>query len=437
MGEGGIWQLTTRPKRRSKATNPHFTASLEYDKLENADAVDFVFENKKANFSFKNFVAPQKMDLARMVTRVRTTCIEPTALVSLKKHGEEAMRDLCEELGGKFAAKIKANKAKIHLALVNGHGEFVKMVEPQEFRGRKEDVAVIETKSGPVQFEMYTTTQRERKPQVKVRHKGVFDMDLRRMKEIWKDFADVFDSGYIQGYIHLGFCETDTKRETFHWSDELQDFLEALEKFCDQYARKWLKDLNKKLRINEIREDISDAMDSLDKFLKENPQFLNDALRGPITSGHKPKRGKKSKDKFRGTNKKRGSKGKVKIGRMVGKEKKKVHVASKDENGSERTLVVGEAGVAVKYVEPDPAKEDTTWTFNIDDGVVLVNINHKLFKIYSDKGRTVRRLYIRELIRGALSTSAIHSVIGPIQSLSYKAYFEDYHLPHVEFMGKK
>jgi hypothetical protein len=436
MGEGGIWQLTTRPKKRSKATNPHFTASLEFDKLEDADAVDFVFEDKKSNFTFKNFVAPKKMDLSRMVTRVRTTCVEPTALTSLKKHGVEALRDICEELGGKFAAKIKANKAQIHLALVNGKGEFVKTVEPQEFRGLKADPITIDTKSGPVLFEMYTTTIKERKPQIKVRHKAVFDMDLRKMKDIWKEYADVLDSGYIQGYIHLDFCATDTKREVFHWSDELQDFLEAIEKFCDQHARGWLKELNKKLRINRIQEDINDAVVSLDKFLKDNPQFLSDALRGPISSGHKPKKGQKPRKKYRGTNKKRGGKGSVSMGRM-GKEKNKVHVASKHDKGSERTLVVGESGVAVDYVEPDPAKEDINWTFKIDKGIVLVNINHKLFKIHSDRGRAVGRLYIRELIRGALSTSSVFSEKGEVQALSFKAYFENYHLPHIEFIGKK
>jgi len=436
MGKGGVYQLTTRQKSRSRATSPYFTASLKYDHLDNADEVSFTFEQHGSSHTFQGFRTVDGRDVSAMTTRVRTTCIEPTALTTITK-SPDALRDLCEEIGGSYAAKIKNLNAKITIAIIGDKDSWM-LVEPQEFKGRREDPVLIETKSGIVKFEMFTTTSQEKKPIIRVRHKGVYDMDLRNMKAVWGDYKDVFGSGYIQGCIHLNFCETDTKRENFVWGDELQDFMEAIEVFVQDYAKKWLKELAKHQRIHRIQQSIENAMAAVDKFLKDNPDMLSESLRGAISDGHQPKDGAKKNVKLLGPRRKKTKNNPPisSIPRMTGEKPNMKHVSGQDDKGKKRTIVKGESGFTVLHVEPDPLTEDINWTYKIDEGIVLVNINHKLFKVHSDKSKASLDTYVLELMRAALSEAKIRDERGDIGAHGFRSLFESFHVHHVDIMIK-
>jgi hypothetical protein len=327
---------------------------------------------------------------------------------------------------------------EITIAIV-GKNEGIQLVHPQEFKGRREDPITIDTNSGPVKFEMFTITSQEKKPQVRVRHKGVFDLDLRGIRDVWNDHKDVFGSGYIQGHIHLAFCETDAKRKNFLWSDERQDFMEAVEEFVNGYARGWLKELKKEQRLHRIEESIQNAMAILDKFLRDNPDVLSDSLKGAISGGHQPKKGKKTDEKLLGPRRRKKKSGPPisVVPKMEHEKKKMKHHSAKSKKGRRRTIVKGESGVRILHVEPDPLKEDINWTYRLDEtGAILINISHKMFKIHSDKSKASMDAYVLELTRAALTEAKIKDERGPIGSEGWRQYYESYHIRHVDITMK-
>jgi len=436
MGKGGEYKLTTRPKSRSRATHPFFTATLKYDHLRDNDQVNFNFQPHPPNFSFKGHKTPDGRDVSRYTTRVRTTCIEATALSQISKD-PDALKNICEEIGGQYAAKLKKLNTKISVAILGGKSDGIMEVRPQEFRGRREDPVTIETKSGPVRFEMWTTTKKEPKPRISVRHQGVYDLSLRGIQDVWNDHREVFGSGYIQGYIHLNFCETNTKRTNFVWSDERQDFMEAVEDFVTNYAAALIKDLKKEQRLYRIQESMQNAMAILDKFIRDNPGVLSDSLRGAISTGHSPKKGKKTEEKLLGPRRRRKSGGPPisVVPKLSGKEKKGMkHNSAQSRKGRKRTVVKGESGLLILHSEPDPLEEDINWTYRLklDEGSILINISHKLFKIHSDKSVASMDAYILELTRAALTEAKIIDERGPIAAEGWRQYYESYHVRHVD-----
>ena len=94
-------------------------------------------------------------------------------------------------------------------------------------------------------------------------------------------------------------------------------------------------------------------------------------------------------------------------------------------------MVKGESGVRLVHVEPDPLEGDINWTYKWDDdGVIMINISHKLFKIFSDQSKAAMDAYVLELSRAALTEAKIREERGPIACEGWRQYYESYHVRH-------
>ena len=171
-------------------------------------------------------------------------------------------------------------------------------------------------------------------------------------------------------------------------------------------------------------------------FIKNNPSVLSGSLRGAISDGHKPKRGKKTVVRMLGPRRqqKKSKLPRAAVPRLVGSQKKMKHISGQHSKGSDRTVVRGESGVTVMHMEPDPLTEDINWLYKIDGGIIYINISHKLFKIHSDKSKNSMNTYVLELIRAALSEAKIRDERGELGSEGWRQYFESFHVHHVDMM---
>jgi len=110
------------------------------------------------------------------------------------------------------------------------------------------------------------------------------------------------------------------------------------------------------------------------------------------------------------------------------------HNSAQSRKGRKRTVVKGESGLLILHSEPDPLEEDINWTYRLklDEGSILINISHKLFKIHSDKSVASMDAYILELTRAALTEAKIIDERGPIAAEGWRQYYESYHVRHVD-----
>jgi len=438
MGPGGEYQLITRPTNRSRFTDPFFVASIKFDKLKDAKDVFFRFVDKKPTFSFRDFSAP--IEVTGMTTYVKCTGVQKTAMEWVRKN-PGAVVELCSDIGGMYAAKIKENKVHITIAIVSKSGKTTTHdVELREFPGERQEDIVIKTKSGPITFEIYTTDTEKHKPapQIMVRHQGKVDIKLRGMKDIWSEYKDVFESGYIQGYIYLDFGELNTERTDFLWSDELEHLIGAIGEFCDEYARVWLKTLRKQKAMSRYTELAKDVMADVDRFIKMNPGIIPKQLKGVISKGHVNKRGKEV-GRFESPRKKTKSKPKKMPPLKPPKkeQEKRKHVSSRSikGKGSERRLVQGQSGITLDLYEPDPLHDGLGWRKRLVDGIIQVNISHKDYKICSDKGNSTLKMYMRMMVIGSWAELDIMNEKNKAASDTFAEHFDGWALRFVDLLA--
>ena len=438
MGPGGEYQLITRPIKRSRFTDPFFAASIGFDKLKGAKEVFFKFVDKNPSFTFRDFSAP--IEVTGMTTYVKCTGVQKTALEWVRKN-PNAVAELCTDIGGMYAAKIKQNKVQITIVVVPTRGKpLTKDVELREFPGKKQDEIVIKTKSGPVKFEIYTTDTEKHKPhpQTMIRHQGKVDIKLRGLKDVWSDYKDVFESGYIQGYIHLDFGELNTKRTEFLWSDELEHLFEAIDEFVNKYARVWLKTLRKQKAMSRYTELAKDVMADIDRFLKQNPNLMPKQFKGAISKGHVTKRGKEV-GKFespRGKSK-QGPKEIPPLKPPREEKERKRHVSSRagKGKGSDRRLVQGQSGITLDLYEPDPLHDGLGWRKRLESGIIQVNISHKDYKICSDKGNATLKMYMRMMVVGCWSEVGITNEKNKTAATTFTEHFDGWALKFVDLLA--
>jgi hypothetical protein len=439
MGPGGTYELTTRPNKKSRFTDPFFSARVAYDDLRDSTEVNFEFADQRPSFNFAGYKAP--IDVKDMITRVACTGIQKSATDGFRR-SKHALANLCAELGSMYAAKLKQHGTKITLSLVPTKGKQESMdVEVQEFPGRPEKPIIIKTASGDVKFEMFTTNVeiRRPKPQIMVRHQNKVDFRLRNIVDVWNDYKDVFESGHIQGTIHLDFCELNTPRSGFLWSDEMADFMEAVETFVADYASVWLKTLKKKRSIHRYYEVLHQVMFSVDEFLKVHPDLIGPSLRGGVSKGHVQKKGRPA-GKFSSPRRKSSEISMSEVPELNpnnkgkrGESKGKIHTGSRsDKKGSDRKIVKGQSGTMVDLVEPDPLRDGLNWRKRNRNGVIEINISHKDFKVASDKGNRALGLYKAMLIISAL----IESTTDKVKNLSiFNDVFENQALQYLDILA--
>jgi len=430
MGDGGTYQFISRPISVSSMVHPFFMASIDYDTIHNSKDVSFTFKDLP-NHTYTKYCAP--IDVSRMTTHTKCTGIQKSAMKSwLKDDAHKAARDLCEYIGsGKYAPKIKDKDITVNIVPKEGGSDITDKVIISEFNGRKEDPILIKTPYGPAEFEVYTTYTQVPDPVFKIRHKGVVDIDMRGM-DIWEVYKDVFGSGYMQGYIHIGFCEVNAERNDLLWSDERDALVEAIKQYTNEYASEWLDDAKRKREINHHKELAKRAVSSVDSFLRENPTLLSPDFCGAISDGHSDVSGKKVKIGKQSTPRSDGDSDdeelpKVRSKKERGERKNIIHVSadSPDGKGSDRDVVRGQSGVSVKMVEPN-SDECIVWRKMLDStGVIRINIDHKDFVKCHLKGDSSEVAYIKALVIGAITEKKIYHETGEAASIVFKDGYED------------
>jgi hypothetical protein len=426
MGEGGAYKFISRPVDKPKITDPYFSASIDYDTLKNSKKVSFKFIDLPTH-TFRDYdVAPAKA--GDVTSYVKCTGIQKSAVKSwLKEDPNVAVADMCEFIVAKYGPLIQMKDAKITIYLVPQEGgNVIKDVEITEFGGHKEELITIQTPYGPVVFEMFLTSIPINDPIIRVRHKQVVDIDMRNM-DVWAKHKKILGAGYIQGYIHINFCEVNAERSDLLDNDERASFVDAVEEFIADSADDYVAKAKKSEELDRRKVLLNKAMKSIDDWIKEDPSLLGPEFSGAISSGHSDVKGRKTYIGKRLSPEGDDGDDEEYRPRLYSKKKAQSEHKNMKHNttdapegrGTERCIVKGQCGVNATFVE-----DMGMWRKKLEGGLLFVNISHKDYVRCAQIGSTQEQEYFKLLMTCALTESKLKREFGDDTADKFREGFE-------------
>jgi len=388
---------------------PYFRFSIDKEQIIQMEKIGSRFEDVEQKQIFENNLP--------MTTLITVRSIEPSALKAISKSDEPAVL-IAEEISDRFSDRIKQLNVKVVINVENENCAPIEraVVKPQEFPGRKEEIT-IETKRGPVVFEMYVSNKKHRKPKILVNHQSKFSFSFSNLSDIWQPYQEIFDCGYLQGIIRLDFCELNASRTGFEWNDDLMVFSEAVDEFVKNHAKGFMADLEDESKNERRRQVALEVLDSVYDMFGSNPNLELSALVGLVSAGHKstgqkgsltdegyrtrqytPKPGEDEDDDEQDDAPKK----KPSLLPKKGKEKNMTHQSVSDPTGNRRRRVKGQKGLTIEFAEGSPEK-GYRWRVRLEKGIIQVNVSHKDWQEAEDAGKISLRTYIVVLVVGILT----------------------------------
>lgn len=377
-------------------------------------------------------------------TAVNVSSIEPTVLRKLEKTTNPALA-IAEDVAAAFGVKIKEKGSSIRIRIIDKKKKtWESAVTPQEFPGKKE-IVIMETPNGPVEFTVFLTNRKQKKPALLVDHQGRFQFSAKCLG-IWDEISDVFNSGYIQGRARADFCEIKENRDGFNWNPQLGIFEETLLKFTNDYARPWLTNLAEEKDLELFAEIGLEVVLAAEEIIRQNPGLLDEIFKGAVSGGHvRTKKAGEEPTRIRSRRKKERTDNVPPLPRpdknsASTKEKGgMVHGGVASPDGSKRKAVSGQAGLQII------PGEGVGWRIKIgtdgeENGKVVVNIAHPDWRDSQVRGQASLDTYMRLLVMSVLSRALMPGDRGDIFQGEFEGVFLEFRqmiTPKIPGSGKK
>jgi len=415
------YSMITHPKGR-RLTVPFFRIDFDRALLDTQDGFNCT---TLPGFRFQE---------AGWTTSVAISGIEKSALRGAVKD-PHLLDKLCDNISSAFGLKLKQKKLRLTVRVVSPQGQGTeRVVVPQEFPGKREEIS-IQTKRGPVVFELFLTRSQQKTPKILVDHQEKFSFPLKNMADIWSQVSDVFGSGHFQGRIKVNFCEISDDRKRFEWSDALEEFIEAIFKFANDYGRPWLQKLVASKDLEMFEEIGLNVLSAADQIVKENPELLSTIFKGSVSTGHVDIEAVDAIKKTLRTRKRREVVPPLKPDeeepkkpvtprrkKTVGRERDMTHPAVESPTGTERRALSGQSGLQII------AGESETWRIQIgtegeEKGKIVISISHPDWQKSQDRGKAALDTYMRMLVMMVLATPFMPDSRAKVFQQEYEGVF--------------
>ncbi|MFB3882032.1 MAG: ATP-binding protein [Armatimonadota bacterium] len=296
-------------------------------------------------------------------------------------------------------------------------------VEAAEFPGRK-DERTIETSSGPVRFRFWLSSEKAKKPVFRVEHQGRTSFPLRDLEQ-YRDVADVFDSGYVQGSVRVDFCTLRADRHGFEWDEHFDQFLEALRAAAAD-LRQWLADFQDQQKEQRLVQLLQDVLMDLEEFFRQHPEHVPPAMRALISAGHTG--ADKNKLDTRAAGRRRAKTATKRDvpplpARDVTREQKRRRHSAVVGAGGKKQDVAEQSGLTVRYETDFGGK----WRSKFRNGSIVLNIGHQDYADAESRGQRSERLYLSQLVWFECSSLAVSHSQTP--QLFFRQTFENEYFP--------
>ncbi|MBI3274254.1 MAG: hypothetical protein HYZ69_03865, partial [Candidatus Colwellbacteria bacterium] len=289
-------------------------------------------------------------------------------------------QQIADEIADEFNETILRKQIQCEIIVIDQH-KLQKncFVVAHEFEGKKERPITITTKLGSITFEMWQTVKQVRNPKVFVLYKGKSRFPLKNLKELWTGVEDALGSGFLQGKIHLHFGTLLENREELVRDDSYYIFAEAVERFCEEYARPLVEGLESERTMEHNAEILRQSISTFETFLSRMPDLMPEELKGFVSRGHTDwELGQKTERPFR-TRRTLEEAGKENEEKKKGKKRGEydiLHTGAEDKKGTERRMVKGQKGLMVVQEEATP-ESGMDWRSRFSSGIIAINISHE------------------------------------------------------------
>lgn len=292
---------------------------------------------------------------------------------------------IAEEIADEFNETILRKQIRCEIIVIDQHKlQKSCFVVAREFEGKREKPIDIATTLGSVTFEMWQTVKPVRNPKVFVLYKGKSRFPLKNLKELWASVEDALGSGFLQGKIHLHFGTLLENREELVCDDSYYIFAEAVERFCEEYARPLVEGLESERIMEHNAEILRQSVSTFEEFLSRMPDLMPEELKGFVSQGHKNwELGENAEHPFRTTLEEAKKMRAWKKERESGKKRNeydKLHTGVEDKKGTRRRIIKGQRGLMIVQEEAAP-ESGMDWRSRFSDGVIAINISHEDWRL--------------------------------------------------------
>jgi hypothetical protein len=434
------WSITTHSMRGNEGRT-WFEVSLDAKGL--ADKREVQFEKSELEPGFKLMDTYGNV-IKGATTRVCITCLQPAALVEVRRMKNPATW-LCQALAATYSASLLRTGIKIVVTVkTDDENEDTDAVRPQFFQGEPKKVVMTSRTGKEVVFDWYVMkTSPKKGGKLLFTHEDLVSFPMLNQKEVWGLVRPVFGSGFFQGYIRVprGFCSLVPARTRFEPNQDLEDLIDVIARFHDQYAEPWLKEIVRENRESKSTKILKNVIDRIAPLFDEFPGLM-DAFKG-FDQG--PGRPPANPDLFHLRTKKPGgskpAKGKGGPEPKEGEDTGRTIGASSTGN-----VVKCSKGFSVKLVEADPTSPyGINWRIRIGDtgfekGMMVLNRSHPDWVASEAQNEAAQDTYLTLLLLETMAASKIAEERAAI----FKEEFETAFLrlrkplvPRIPNVGKK
>ncbi len=386
---GDKWQLFTRELGKSE---PLHVYTLPRSELAKQAGIELQIET----VSFKNI----KGAPFPATTQLRIVHVDEGVLRQLgdKDTIERTLREA-------FNAKLKNDNVKLRVAYRNLKGQISEFfVKPTKFRGAPLDSVEYETEYGAVTFEFFHSHEPLKNPSILVLHQGVYSVPLGNFFKrsiLPTEFQALFDKGYFEGEIRLGFCELNSSRDVFQNGDELTSFVGAIESFCREILKPLLDQFEQSDRKKVLKQIAESVLKRMQQFLNKNPNLLPPNLKAFLA---KRRPGEVEEDEEDETVSE--SEPHKPLPKDILKQQRKKTREGTPPVKKPMVKLRGE-GLAIQIVNPE-AEEGFLWHSRLTTrGVIQLNAMNNEFTEAERRGKTVLHRYMSLLVQKELTCASL------------------------------
>lgn len=303
-----------------------------------------------------------------------------------------------------FNAKLRGEKISLRVSYRNAKGQATDfIVKPTKFRGTELESVEYETKYGLVTFEFYHSFEPHKDPSILVLHQGVYSIPLSnffKLKILDRELEPLFEKGYFEGEIRLGFCKLNAQRTVFENSPEQEAFVGAVNSFAKEILKPLIDQFESAGRQERLKRIAESVLKKMRQFLNKNPNLLPPNLKSILIKNSKDGGGSEGSETVTSPPPQK---------RTMPPNVLKVQRKKSTEGGAQpkKPLLELRDGLAIHVVNPE-ADESFNWHSRLTpQGIIQINAMNNTFSEAERRGQTVLHRYMLVLVEKELTCASM------------------------------
>lgn len=404
----------------------------------------FTFDRSELEKSKNVHVYPELLP----IKEIRGGHFSPTSLLKLHGVADISLKQLRDQetiektLREAFNTKLRSRNIELRVSYrdaKNKRHDF--HVKPIAYRGAKMESVQIDTPYGYIEFAMFHSPNPLEKPTVLVQHQGTYFMPLSnffKMKILPQSIEYLFNRGYFEGEIKLGFCTINGDRSAFEHNKEFSAFVDAVTSFAEDVLKPLTERFEQTDREERLKRIAEGVLKRMKDFLSRRPDLVPPQFRSLISKSATGK-GVENKDTSSvftrlSKKKKREPLPPDALKKQKGESEEKRKRAAGNGNGKEkRRIIEAVEGLGIQFVHPDPEIDGFKWhSRTSSEGVIQINIANNEFLEAEKRGQTVLGRYFTTLLHKEMTCASLSPHESDVFNAGFELMLEQFYMASIQ-----